>query len=199
MKYKRKLWAVIVLINLFFFCLCQVVFADCKDCFEVAKGKIPNKYIDSAVKELPSGIKIWDIDEAMAALKNKSGKILWVDTRPNSFFKMGTIKESVLLVCDIKGATIDEGSQGPEITKDRLDAAVKTVDADPAAVTVVFFCQGPKCHRSYNAALRTVGEYGYKSDHIVWFRAGYPELETHILDTPKLKKRITKYLQGDTI
>ena len=173
--------------------------ADCPDCAEVAKGKIPAKFLDTALKSHPSGFSIWDVDESMQALKDKDGKYLWVDTRPGSFLKIGTVKDAIHLVCDQKGTAVPEDKHGPEITQERLMDAILTVDASPDAVKVIFFCQGPKCHRSYDAALRAIADYGLKPENIVWFRAGYPNLEKHITANPKLKRRINRYLQGDIL
>ncbi len=179
--------------------LSTAVGEECKECVEVAKGKIPANHLDESLKELPSGIPIWDLEEVMPALKNAEAKILWVDTRPNSFFKQGTIKKAVLLVCDLMGVPIPDADKGNAISKEKLTAEMKKIDADINKVTVVFFCQGPKCHRSYNAAIRSVKEYGLNESKVVWFRAGYPNLEKHIKEDPKLNKRITKYLKGSTV
>ncbi len=169
---------------------------ECKECEEVAKGKIPVKFLDAGLKTLPSGIAIWDIEEAIPALKDKKAKYLWVDTRPGSFLEIGTTKNAVNLVCDLEGVPIPKADTPNAISKEKLIAAMKTVDPDMNAVTAIFFCQGPKCHRSYNAALRSVKEYGLAVDQVVWFRGGYPNLEKRILSDPKLKRRITKYLRG---
>lgn len=169
---------------------------ECKECQEVAKGKIPEKFLDPGLKMLPSGIAVWDVDEAIAALKDKKAKYLWVDTRPGSFLDIGTTKNAVNLVCDLQGVPIPQADAPNAITKDKLFAAMKKIDPDMDLVTVIFFCQGPKCHRSYNAALRCVKDYGLGVDQVVWFRGGYPNLEKHILSDPKLKRRITKYLRG---
>ena len=169
---------------------------ECKECEEVAKGKIPAQFLDPSLKILPSGIAIWDVEEAMPALKDKGSKYLWVDTRPGSFLEIGTTKNAVNLVCDLQGVPIPDVDAPHAITKEKLIEAMKTVDPDINAVTVVFFCQGPKCHRSYNAALRCVKDYGFGVDQVVWFRGGYPNLEKHILTDPKLKRRISKYLRG---
>ena len=177
----------------------QVAFANCPECEEVAKGKIPSKFLDMSVKALPSGIAVWDNPEAIAALKDKERKTLWVDTRPSSFLKIGTIKNAVNLVCDLKGVPIPEADKAKEFTKEKLFSEIGKMDPDPGAVTVVFFCQGPKCHRSYNAALRSVSEFNLAPENIVWYRAGYPNLEKEVLATPKLKRRISKYLQGDVV
>lgn len=172
------------------------LFSECKECIEVAKGNIPAKFLDPSLKELPSGIAIWDIEEAIQALKDEKGKYLWVDTRPVSFVNAGTVKNATHLVCDLKGTPIPEDQHGLEFSQERLETAIKQVDGDLNAVRVLFFCQGPKCHRSYNAALRSVSEFGMDPSQIVWFRAGYPNLEKYILGNPKLKRKIANYLQG---
>jgi len=175
-----------------------LVFAasECKACEEVAKGQIPEQFLDPGLKKLPSGIAVWDVEEAMPALKDKHAKYLWADTRPGSFLEIGTTKNAVNLVCDLQGVPIPEADAPNAITKDKLYAAMGMIDPDINAVTVIFFCQGPRCHRSYNAALRCVKAYGLRADRVVWFREGYPNLEKHILSDPKLKRRITKYLRG---
>jgi hypothetical protein len=187
-----------LLVGFMILCLPCLIFAatECKECEEVAKGKIPAQFLDPGLKVLPSGIAIWDVDEAIAALKDKKMKYLWVDTRPGSFLKIGTTKNAVNLVCDLQGVPIPEADAPNAISKDKLSAAMEKIDPDINSVTVVFFCQGPKCHRSYNAALRSVKEYGLGVDQVVWFRGGYPNLEKHILSNAKLKRRITKYLRG---
>lgn len=179
-------------------CWAGLVFAatECKECEEVAKGKIPAQFLDPSLKMLPSGIAVWDVEEAIVALKDKKEKYLWVDTRPGSFLDIGTTRNAVNLVCDLQGVPIPEADAPNAITKDKLLAAMKTINPDINSVTVIFFCQGPKCHRSYNAALRCVKDYGLGVDQAVWFRGGYPNLEKHILSDPKLKRRIAKYLRG---
>lgn len=173
--------------------------AGCPECEEVGKGKIPVKFLDKSVKELPSGIAVWDVDEAMPALKDKKAKLLWVDTRPGSFLKIGTIKNAVHMVCDLKGKPIPDADKDKAISEEMLKAEMKKVDPDTKNVKVIFFCQGPKCHRSYNAAIRAVKEYGLEASQVIWFRDGYPNLEKYISSKPKLKKRISRYLRGDVV
>lgn len=170
---------------------------DCPECKEVAKGNIPKAHLVKALKTLPSGIRIWDNEEAIDALKDSNAKILWVDTRPKSFLKVGTLQPAVNLVCDLKGMPITGPDAAIAITKDRLIKEMKTIDSNIQNVTVSFFCQGPECHRSYNAALRCVTDYGLSPSKVIWFRDGYPNLEKFILENPKLKKKINRYLRGD--
>ncbi|MCK5097385.1 MAG: hypothetical protein KAR45_04740, partial [Desulfobacteraceae bacterium] len=112
---------------------------------------------------------------------------------------IGTIKNAVHIVCDLKGTAIPASDKANALSKDRLEAEIKKIDPDINSVTVIFFCQGPKCHRSYNAALRSVSEYGMDFTKIVWYRDGYPNLEKYILENPKLKRKISKYLRGDVL
>nr|WP_320192269.1 rhodanese-like domain-containing protein [uncultured Desulfobacter sp.] len=194
----KKQYAFFLVVCAMLLCWTGLIFAatECKECEEVAKGKIPAQFLESSLKMLPSGIAVWDVEEAIVALKDKKTKYLWVDTRPGSFLDIGTTKSAVNLVCDLQGEAIPEADAPNAITKDKLLAAMGTIDPDINSVTVIFFCQGPKCHRSYNAALRSVKDYGLGVDQVVWFRGGYPNLEKHILANPKLKRRITKYLRG---
>ena len=68
---------------------------------EVGKGKIPADQLSKTFKTLAWGAAIWDVPEAVAALK--TGKdTLWVDTRPESFFKKGTVANAVLLIYNKK-------------------------------------------------------------------------------------------------
>lgn len=172
---------------------------ECAECVEVAKGKIPEKFLDLKLKDLPSGISIWDVPEALKALTEKTPNVLWVETRPSIFYNMGTIKNSVLLICDLKGNPIPEADKENEITKDKLIDAMKKINSDISKVTVVFFCQGPKCHRSYDAAIRSVIEYGISASQVVWFREGYPNLEKFIFNNPKLNTKKSLYLSGTNI
>lgn len=172
---------------------------ECSECVEVDKGKIPEKFLNKQLKDLPSGIAIWDVTESIKALTEKTPNILWVETRPSIFSKMGTIKNSALLVCDLIGKPIPAADKPNEMTKEKLLAEMKKINSDISKVTVVFFCQGPKCHRSYNAAIRAVKEYGLSASKMVWLRAGYPDIEKKILNTPKLNAKRTLYLQGSNI
>ncbi len=155
---------------------------------EVEKGKIPAAQLEQGLQATPWGARIWDVDEAVAGFKDKDMKILWVDTRPSSFFKQGTVRDAVLLVYDQTGATYPEGE--PVCTRESLEAAMQAAGADH----VVFFCQGPKCHRSYNAAFKAITEWGYAPDKVIWFRAGYPNLFKAVGEDAKLKRRAKKYL-----
>ena len=193
----RRILVSTILFSLF--AIPRASFAACSECEEVAKGKIPAQFLDKSIKTLPSGIQIWDNEEALPALKDKKGKYLWVDTRPGSFLKIGTIKNAVNLVCDLKGVPIAPADKANAFSREKLEAEMKKISPDITQVTVIFFCQGPKCHRSYDAALRSVSEYGMAPSKIVWYRDGYPNLEKYILATPKLKKRISKYLMGSIV
>ncbi|RKY34169.1 MAG: hypothetical protein DRP78_06940 [Candidatus Omnitrophota bacterium] len=165
-------------------------------CEEVDKGKIPEKFLDKSVKELPSGIKIWDEQEAMAALNDSEAKVLWVDTRPNLFFKAGTLKKAVLLVYHKNEQLLDTDKGATSfLTKESLAEAMEKEGAEKVA----YFCQGPKCHRSYNAALHSVSTWNLSADQVIWFRAGYPNLLKYIQSDQKLKRKMNKYFQGAVV
>jgi hypothetical protein len=174
-------------------------FAEGDGLVEVAKGKIPAQFLEKSIKKLPSGVVIWDVEEVISVLKDKKTNILWVDTRPASFLKIGTIKNAIQLYCDMKGNPIPDTEKDAALTGELLKENMKKIDPDTSKVKVVFFCQGPKCHRSYNAAIRTVSEFGLDASQVIWFRDGYPTLEKHILDDAKLKKRMARYLRGDVL
>ena len=176
-----------------------VGYAECPECVEVAKGGIPKHFLDKSIKVLPSGIPIWDNAEAIEALKDDQAKMLWVDTRPSSFLAIGTLLHAVNLVCDLKGVPIPEADANNAMTKERLIEEMKKIDPDISKVKVALFCQGPECHRSYDAALRCVSDYGFSPSQVIWFRDGYPNFEKYIQENPKLKKKITKYLRGEVV
>ena len=156
---------------------------------EVDKGKIPQDQLAAEYKQLPWGCPIWDESEAIEALLN-TDNTLWVDTRPESFYKTGTVKGAVLLIYDKKDK--------PENTlnKASLESTLQQQKAG-AASTIVFFCQGPECHRSYNATYVAVTEWGYAPEQVVWFRAGYPLLLTAIKNDPKLKRKAKKLISDE--
>ena len=110
---------------------------------EVEKGKIPEAQLVSSYKKLDWGAVIWDEAEAVAQLK--SGEpTLWIDTRPESFFTKGTVRGAILMPYN------KQGEDGNDMTADTLAKAVADSGIDKATGKIVMFCQGPKCHRSYN-------------------------------------------------
>ena len=154
---------------------------------EVDKGKIPPDQLELSYKALPWGAPIWDVPEAISHLA-PGGKVLWVDTRPESFFTQGTVKGAVLLVYDKKGAA------GNTLSAESLVKALTDAGLTKESATVAFFCQGPECHRSYNASFVAISEWGYKPEQIVWFRAGYPHLLQDMKTDAKLKRKANQYL-----
>jgi rhodanese-related sulfurtransferase len=156
---------------------------------EVNKGEIPDGHLDKGLKTLPWNVSIWDMEEALPVLKSRDDTVLWVDTRPSSFFDQGTVANAIMLLYDKKGSSYPENE--PVLT----EAALKQAVEDAGTVNkIVFFCQGPKCHRSYNAAFRAVTDWGYDPGMIVWFRDGYPVLFKEVMDNPRLKRRATRFL-----
>lgn len=156
---------------------------------EVDKGKIPPQQLTATYKQLPWNCPIWDESEAIDALL-RGEKVLWVDTRPESFFKAGTIRNAVLLVYDKKDKP--ENTLTAESLAKALQASNLGADAK-----IVFFCQGPECHRSYNATYQAVSAWGYQPDQVIWFRAGYPLLVTAIKNDAKLKRKAKKLISDE--
>lgn len=154
---------------------------------EVEKGKIPADQLALSFKQLPWGCPIWDVEEAVNHL-NAGDKVLWIDTRPESFYKQGTVNGAILLTYDKKG------SAGDTLNSESLAKALADAGMSKETALVAFFCQGPECHRSYNATYVAVTEWGYKPAQIVWFRAGYPLLIAEVKKDPKLKRKAKQYL-----
>jgi len=154
---------------------------------EVDKGKIPADQLAQSYKTLDWGTAIWDTDEAVTHLK-KSKNVLWVDTRPESFFKKGTVSNAVLLIYNKKG--MNENTLTPE----SLDKALADKGIAKDGAIIAFFCQGPKCHRSYNASFAAVTDWGYSPEQIVWFREGYPFLFKKVQGDAKLKRKAKRYI-----
>ena len=159
---------------------------------EVNKGQIPADHLAKSYKTLPWGVEIWDVDEAVSHLKSKD-KVLWIDTRPNAFFEKGSVRGAVLMPYN------KTGEKGNELTKEKLGAALAAAGMSKNSTKIVFFCQGPKCHRSYNAAYITVTQWGFDPKNVIWFRDGYPTLFKKVKETPKLKRRAKRYISNDGI
>jgi rhodanese-related sulfurtransferase len=159
---------------------------------EVEKGKIPAGHLKKSFKSLPWKSPIWDIDEAITHLKAKD-KILWVDTRPEAFFKKGSIQGAVLLPFN------KTGGNGNVLTQEKLESAIKDAGMSKDTAKIVFFCQGPKCHRSYNATHIVVTKWGFNPQNIIWFRDGYPTLFNKVKVDPKLKRQAKTYISDEGI
>ncbi|MHC1742595.1 MAG: rhodanese-like domain-containing protein [Syntrophobacteraceae bacterium] len=159
---------------------------------EVKKGEIPSEHLARTCKQLPWGVPVWDNEEAIAALQDET-KVLWVDTRPASFFQKGTVRGAVLMAYDITD------SQDNQLSADGLEAAIAKAGLTKEDTKIVFFCQGPECHRSYNAAFRAVKEWGYAPTSVVWFRDGYPNLIQDVTDNAALKRKAKLYLSDEAL
>ncbi len=157
---------------------------------EVNKAQIPSEHTAKTCKSLPWGAKEWDLDEAVAGLK-KDKNLLWVDTRPGSFFKKGSVRNAVLLPYN------KSGKKGNICDKESLESKISAAGLSKDNCRIVFFCQGPKCHRSYNAAYKAVKEWGFAPDKVVWFRDGYPALLKQVKADPKLKRKAKKYISDE--
>ena len=106
-------------------CYTVTLYAECKECGEVKKGAIPVKYLDKTLKALPSGIVIIDAPEAVNLLNDSTVCILWVDTRPHTFFLTGAIKNSVHMFYDQDGAAIPDAEKETSLSKEKLKAEMK--------------------------------------------------------------------------
>ena len=172
---------------LFCFLFSLTILAGSLHASEVDKGAIPGEHLSKSLKKLPCGAAIWDVKEAVTQLKSKD-KVLWIDTRPESFFTKGTIRNAILLPYN------KTGKKGNDMTEETLAAAISAAGLEKDSATIIFFCQGPKCHRSYNASFIAITQWGYNADNIVWNRAGYPHLMKEVQNNPKLKRKAKKYI-----
>lgn len=157
---------------------------------EVNKGEIPSDHLNPSCKALPWGAVVWDLEEAVASLKANE-KVIWIDTRPDSFFQKGSVRSAVLLPYDKSGAATNA------LTPEKLEALVAAQDLTRETAKIAFFCQGPKCHRSYNAAYMAASAWGYTPQNIIWFRAGYPNLFKDVKADAKLRRRAKAYLSDN--
>jgi rhodanese-related sulfurtransferase len=154
---------------------------------DVKKGEIPEDQLAPTYRTLPWGSIIWEVNDAVTALK-KGENFLWVDNRPESFFKKGTVSGAVLLVY--------HNIANPEntLTEESLEKAIIDAGLSKESANIVFFCQGPQCHMSYNATQVAINDWGYSPEKIIWFRGGYPDLLKEVKNDPKLKRKAKKYL-----
>ncbi|PLX92640.1 MAG: hypothetical protein C0619_05405 [Desulfuromonas sp.] len=154
---------------------------------EVNKGEIPADHLAKSLTTLPWGVQVWDIDIALEKLA-KDDSCVWIDTRPESFFEKGTLRNAILSPYD------KTGKEGNMLTADVLAETISQAGKTKDSATVVFFCQGPKCHRSYNASYVAVSQWGYDPARIAWFRDGYPTTLKKVSTDAKLKRRAKRYL-----
>lgn len=154
---------------------------------EVDKGKIPDEQLAKTYKKLPWGVAIWDNAEAIASISAKESA-LWVDTRPATFFEKGTIRDSVNLIYHMKGAAENT------LSNEALTEAITAAGLSKDTAKIVFFCQGPKCHRSYNAAFAAVTDWGFSPDNVIWYRDGYPNLFDHLKEDAQLKRKAKMFI-----
>lgn len=159
---------------------------------EVDKGGIPATELESSFKKLAWGSPVWDNAEMLQAY-NDDAKMLLIDTRPESFFQKGTLRNAILLAFD-KSDTAGNG-----LTEASLTEAITKAGMTKETAKIVMFCQGPKCHRSYNAAFIAVSKWGYSADNVIWYRDGYPNLVKEIQGDAKLKRKANKYLSEEAM
>lgn len=122
------------------------------------KGELEAKELSPAL-----GIQYYTPAMVKDALQNKTSSIVFVDTRPKSFFDQ----------CRIKGSSVYEyktAAATGDLKKELVEKWVKE------GKTVVFYCNDLKCYRSTNAALQAVCNWGIPADKIGWFGKGVPGL-----------------------
>jgi len=159
---------------------------------EVEKGHIPAEHLQKTCKKLPWGIPVWDNEEAVEKMSEGTG-ILWVDTRPVELFSSGTVRDAVCIPYN------QTGKDGNQLNRETLLSALKSKNMSPDGTTIAFFCQGPECHRSYNATLAAITQWGFSPDHVIWFRDGYPNLFAAVKADAKLKRKAKKYLCDNAV
>lgn len=154
---------------------------------EVNKGEIPAEHLAKSCKNLPWGVAVWDLDEAIPVMNNGE-KILWIDTRPGSFYDKGTVRGAICKLYDKSGVADND------LSAKTLEEAVQKAGFTKENAKIAFFCQGPECHRSYNAAFMAVTQWGFSPKNIIWFRDGYPELFKQVKASAGLKRKAKTYL-----
>jgi hypothetical protein len=159
---------------------------------EVNKGEIPAEHLAKSCKKLPWGVAVWDLNEAIPVMNNGE-KVLWIDTRPSSFFEKGTVRGAI---CMEYGRS---GEAENQLNAKVLEEAVKKAGFTKENVKIAFFCQGPECHRSYNAAFVAVTQWGYSPQNVYWFRDGYPELFKDVKASAGLKRKAKTYLSDGAV
>jgi hypothetical protein len=159
---------------------------------EVNKGEIPAGHLAKTCKQLPWEVRVWDNEEAMTALQDDTN-VLWIDTRPDSFFQKGTVRGAVILTYNISGG------EGNDLSADKLQEAITKSGIPKDKVKIAFFCQGPECHRSYNATFVTVKQWGLSPDSVVWYRDGYPNLFQEIKGSAAHKRKAKQYLSDEAL
>ncbi len=159
---------------------------------EVNKGEIPAEHLQQSCKALPWGVTVWDLNEALVPLKEKE-QIIWVDTRPGTFFEKGTVQGALLMPYN------KSGQEGNDLTRETLEKAISSAGLTKDTAKIVFFCQGPTCHRSYNASYVAVKAWGFNPKNVYWFRDGYPVLFKAVKDDPKMKRKAKLYLSDSAL
>lgn len=133
-------------------------FADESKDFGVAATTYPklNRYGEPTPTEIPGGKVVTTQDLA---------ELLKADAKPVVVVAYGAQKT-------VPGAVIMDGAGEGRLLgadQDKFVHALETLTAGDKAKPVVFYCHGPKCWLSYNAALHAIA-LGYT--HVLWYRGG---------------------------
>jgi hypothetical protein len=151
---------------------------------------IPLEHLNKSCKRLPWGVEVWDIEEAVLRVTNGAA-VLWVDTRPDTAFRQGSLRDAVPLPFE------DRPGAG---RKDRLDAAIRARGYSPATVKIAFFCEPETCsHSSYQATFQAVSLWGIDPKNVVWFREGYSPLLKEVRENPLLRRRARYFLDDSAM
>lgn len=104
------------------------------------------------------------------------GQWQFIDVRKDDdYSETGTIPSAIHLEYQFQNASYTGKT---ELTGPRIKAILKEKKG------VIFFCNGPKCSRSFNAAIAAVYHWGIPADRVKWFRRGAPSWDMHLLVKP---------------
>lgn len=117
----------------------------------------------------------------LLALPVRADKPLAPDSVPGA--RRVDAEQVIELIQGTPGLVIIDARRNEEHAKGHIEGAVSLVDTDMSETTlgqhvpgkdspVLFYCNGERCLRSGNAALKAV-EWGYL--HVYWFRGGWEE------------------------
>ena len=100
----------------------------------------------------------------------------FIDVRKDKdFYTTGTIPGSIHLEYKFEKAIYNGETN---LTKEKIQEILKNKRG------VIFFCNGPKCPRSFNASIAAVNQWGISPEKIKWYRNGAPAWDMHLLVKP---------------
>lgn len=118
-------------------------------------------------------IKVEAITIHNAEKLHATGQWQFIDVRKDKDYQVtGTIPGSAHLEYQFEKANYTGKTQ---LTQDKL---LKILENKKG---IVFFCNGPKCPRSYNASIVSVNHWNISSEKIKWYHQGAPSWDMHLL------------------